>query len=213
MEHCRKDDILKNTPVLVTTRALPNPSSSVSIVYPEVHLPHLPVVQHSLNTQIRNALNQLLLDQNYYDPNLVELIVYFEVKTNERNLLSLTLIAYSFTGGAHGMTVVVPLTFDTVTGKKYTLYDLLGSKEFEKPISDIIRKKIEQWNVELLDPPFTEIRRDQDFYLADTSIVFFFQLYEITPYVWGFPYFPIALKDIESLIPETSPLQRFLPFL
>ncbi|GKV69510.1 hypothetical protein NCCP2716_20080 [Sporosarcina sp. NCCP-2716] len=204
---------MKNTPVLVTTRTLPNPSPSVSIVYPEVHLPHLPVVQHSLNTQIRNALNKLLLDQNYYDPNLVELVVYFEVKTNERNMLSLTLIAYSFTGGAHGMTVVVPLTFDTQTGKKYTLYDLLGSKEFEKPISDLIRKKIEQWNVELLDPPFTEIRRDQDFYLADTSIVFFFQLYEITPYVWGFPYFPIALKDLEPLIPETSPLQRFLPFL
>lgn len=192
---------------------MPNPSPSISIAYPEVLLPHLPVVQHSLNTQIRNELNQLLIDQNYYDPSLVELLVYFEIKTNERDLLSLTLVAYSFTGGAHGMTVVRPLTFDTQTGKKYSLHNLLGSKDFEEPISNHIRKKIEEWHVDLLDPPFTEIRRDQDFYLADNSLVIYFQLYEITPYVWGFPYFPIALKDIEYLIPSESPLQRFLPFL
>ncbi|WP_052461728.1 DUF3298 and DUF4163 domain-containing protein [Sporosarcina koreensis] len=204
---------MRNNPVLVTSRPLPNPSPSVSIVYPEVLLPHLPAVQHSLNTQIRDALNQLLIDQNYYDPNLVELIVYYEVKTNERDILSLTLIAYSFTGGAHGMTVVKPLTFDTTTGNKYSLHDLFGSQEFEKPISEIVRKKIDQWDVDLLDPPFTGIRRDQDFYLADTSLVVFFQLYEITPYVWGFPYFPIALKDLERIIPENSPLQRFIPFL
>ena len=204
---------MKSVPVLITTRQLPNPSHSISIVYPEVHLPHLPVVQHSLNTQIRNELNQLLIEQNYYDPNLVELIVYFEIKTNERNMLSLTLIAYSFTGGAHGMTVVKAMTFETQTGKRVSLYDLLGSQDFEKPLSDRIRTKIDEWGVELLDPPFTEIRRDQDFYLADTSLVIYFQLYEITPYVWGFPYFPIALKDIEHLIPAESPLQRFIPFL
>ncbi|WOV83290.1 DUF3298 and DUF4163 domain-containing protein [Sporosarcina jeotgali] len=204
---------MKNVPVLITTRQLPNPSHSISIVYPEVHLPHLPVVQHSLNTQIRNELNQLLIEQNYYDPNLVELIVYFEIKTNERNMLSLTLIAYSFTGGAHGMTVVKALTFETQTGKRVFLYDLLGSQDFEKPLSDRIRAKIDEWGVELLDPPFTVIRRDQDFYLADTSLVIYFQLYEITPYVWGFPYFPIALKDIENLVPAESPLQRFIPFL
>lgn len=204
---------MKNVPVLITTRQLSNPSPSISIVFPEVHLPHLPMIQQSINTQIQNALNQLLIDQNYYDPKLVELTVYFEIKTNERNLLSLTLVAYSFTGGAHGMTVVKALTFDTLTGKKYSLYDLLGSQDFEIPISDHIRKKIEDWDVELLDPPFAEIRKDQDFYLADSSLVIYFQLYEITAYVWGFPYFPIALKDIESLIPGNSPLQRFVPFL
>lgn len=204
---------MRNNPVLITTRQFPNSSSAISIVLPEVHLPHLPVVQHSLNTQIRNELNQLLIEQNYYDPNLVELIVYFEIKTNERNLLSLTLVAYSFTGGAHGMTVVKPLTFDVRSGKKLSLHDLFGAQDFEKPLSDRVRKKIEEWDVDLLDPPFTEIRRDQDFYLADTSLVIYFQLYEITPYVWGFPYFPIALKDLEAIIPQDSPLQRFIPFL
>lgn len=204
---------MQNNPVLIATRTLPNPSPSISIVFPEVHLPHLPIVQHSLNTQIRNTLNQLLIEQHYYDSSLVELIVYFEVKTNERNILSLTLIAYSYAGGVHGMTVVRPLTFDTQTGRKYSLHDLLGTQNFEEPLSNYIRKQIDDWNVELLDPPFNDIQRDQDFYIADTSLVIFFQLYEITPYVWGFPYFPIALQDIESLIPSTSPLQRFTSFL
>ena len=200
---------MNTNPVLITNRELPNPSESISIVFPEIHLPHVPLVQHSVNTQIQNALNDLLIEQHYYDPNLVELIVYYEVKTNERNLLSLTLIAYAFTGGAHGMTVVKALTFDTQTGKEYSLYDLFGSQDYEMLISEVIRKKIEEWNVELVDPPFIEIRRDQDFYLADTSLVIYFQVYEITPYVWGLPYFPIALKSIEKIIPGSSPLKRF----
>ncbi|WP_368073024.1 RsiV family protein [Virgibacillus salinus] len=49
---------------------------------------------------------------------------------------------------------------------------------------------------------------DQDFYIADKALVIYFQLYEITPYVFGFPMFPISVYAIKDIINEDGPLGR-----
>ncbi|BAQ11842.1 hypothetical protein OXB_3373 [Bacillus sp. OxB-1] len=200
-------------PVSIVTRKLPNVSPKVNVYYPViVHLENSEV-QSKMNHAIIELLNQILIDLDYYDKNLVELLASYEVKTNERGILSLNLIVYSFTGGAHGMTVVRSLTFDTKTGKQYTLKELFKQDSpYVETLSSIIRKQMQRWNVDLLDPPFKEIRPDQDFYLADTSIVIYFQLYEITPYYWGFPYFPIPIKDLETIIQPEGPLDQLMSF-
>src|SRR5690349_16089866 len=108
-------------PVSIVSKKLPHASPKVTVYYPVVvHLPNIHV-QSTINHAIVTALNKLLVEQSYYEPSLVELMAYFELKTNQRGLLSLNLIAYSFTGGAHGMTVIKSLTFDTKTGKQYEL--------------------------------------------------------------------------------------------
>ena len=110
------------------------------------------------------------------------------------------------------MTIIKSLTFDTETGKQYTLEELFKpGSNYEKELSDIIRKDIKKWNIELLGK-FEGIRGDQDFYIADTSIIIYFQLYEITPYVWGFPYFPIPILDIDQIIKPDGPLDRMMSF-
>ncbi|MFD1207145.1 DUF3298 and DUF4163 domain-containing protein [Sporosarcina contaminans] len=200
-------------PLVIVPKKLPNTSSRVTVYYPAIIQMTDAKVQRELNHQIISALNTLLVDQNFYDENLVELISNFEIKNNERNILSLNLITYSYTGGAHGMTVVKSLTFDTTTGKLYSLKDLFKSNSnYVSIISDIIRKRIADWNIDLLDPPFKTIRSDQDFYIADTSLVIYFQLYEISPYASGFPYFPIPIKDLQHIIEPNSPLDRMIAF-
>jgi len=141
-----------------------------------------------------------------------EMVAGFEIKNNQRNILSLNLIVYSFTGGAHGMTIIKSLTFDTTTGKEYTLNELfkIGS-DYEKVLFSIISKDIKKWHIDLLGD-FKSIRIDQDFYIADTSLVIYFQLYEITPYASGFPYFPIAILDISDIIRPEGPLNRMMSF-
>lgn len=200
-------------PVSIVTKRLPHASPKVTIYYPVVvHLQNVNA-QSRINHAIISTLNKLLVEQNFYDANLVELLANFEIKTNERGILSLNLIVYSFTGGAHGMTVVNSLTFDTKTGKQYTLEELFKpGSDFEKRISAIITQRIKDWDIQLLDPPFKGIRSDQDFYIADTSLVIYFQLYEITPYVWGFPYFPIPILDLADIIRPGSPLDRMMAF-
>ena len=59
---------------------------------------------------------------------------------------------------------------------------------------------------------FEGIRSDQDFYIADTVLVIYFQLYEITPYSLGFPYFPIPILDIADSINPDGPLNRMMSF-
>ncbi len=83
--------------------------------------------------------------------------------------------------------------------------------DYVKQLSDIIKVDIKKWNIQLLDE-FKAIRPDQDFYIADTSIVIYFQLYEITPYYWGFPYFPIPILDVADISKPNSPLDIMMAF-
>lgn len=199
-------------PVSIQTRRLPHPSPKVKIYYPVIYGMENQNVQHKMNHAIIFTFNQLLIEQNYGSPELVEMVANFEIKNNQRGILSLNLIVYSFTGGAHGMTIVKSLTFDTKSGKTYTLNDLFkAGSDYIKEISTIIQKDIKRWNIQLLDE-FKGIRPDQDFYIADTSLVVYFQLYEISPYVQGFPYFPIPILDLANSIKPESPLDTMMAF-
>ena len=199
-------------PVPIRTKKIPHASPNVNIYFPAVHNLEHPNAQSRINHTIVTLLNNILIEQNYYDPSLVEMQAYYEIKNNQRGILSLNLIVYSFTGGAHGMTIIKSLTFDTATGKHYKLSELFKEgSNYVKVLSAIIQKDIKNWGIDLLDG-FDEISKDQDFYIADTSIVIYFQLYDITPGYWGFPYFPIPLLDIADIIRPNSPLDRMMAF-
>jgi len=200
-------------PVSIATKILPHSLPNVKVYYPVVtQLPNINV-QSKINHAIISALNKILVEQSFYDKDLVELLAYYELKNNQRGILSLNLIVYSFTGGAHGMTIIKSLTFDTKTGEAYTLKELFKTdSNYVEKLSDIIEGRITDWNIDLLFPPFKGIRADQDFYIADTSLIIYFQLYEITPYYWGFPYFPIPILDLADIIQPDSPLDRMMAF-
>lgn len=199
-------------PVTIETKQIPHPSAQVDVHYPVVRNLDNKKTQLAINRAITTTMNQILVEQNFYDSGLIEMTAGYEIKNNQRNILSLNLIVYSFTGGAHGMTIIKSLTFDTSTGKQYTLKELFKKdSNYEKELSKIIAQDIKKWNVEILGK-FEGIRGDQDFYIADTSLVIYFQLYEITPYVWGFPYFPIAILDISDIIEPTGPLNTMMSF-
>lgn len=200
-------------PAVIQVYHVANTKPKVNIYYPVITQLEDPKVQQRLNQQIFTEMNKLVTGQNYFEPGLVELLASFEVKNNQRGLLSLNLIVYSFTGGAHGMTVCKSLTFDTRTGRSYKLSDMFkDGSPYVQRISEYVRRHIERWKTPVLEP-FTKIKPDQDFYIADTSLVVYFQLYEISPYVAGFPYFPIPLLDLEDLIKPGSPADRMLPFI
>ena len=199
-------------PVSIGYRLIQKQQPKVNVYYPFVMGLANPQVELTINSAIVSTLNKTMIELGYHESYLQEMVGEFEIKTNERNILSLTLTVYSFTGGAHGMTIVKSLSFDITTGKQYELKDLFKPEsDYVTVLSTIIEKKIKDWNIQLLGE-FTKIRSDQDFYLADHSLVIYFQLYEITPYVWGFPYFPIPILDIQDIIQPNGPLEKLLPF-
>ncbi len=152
----------------------------------------------------------MLHDQGYPQNPQTDVSAFYELKSNEKNILSLSLINYAFSGGAHGLTVQKSLTFDTQNARQYALKDLFKpGSDYIGRLSAIITAQIKQRNIPLL-VDFKSIRPDQDYYIADKALVVYFQLYELAAYVYGFLYFPISVYDIQDIIAEDGPLGKML---
>ncbi len=162
--------------------------------------------QEAMNKAIAAATQELMKEQGYPSKDIQEMDGTFEIKTNERGVLSLSLLNYAFTGGAHGNTLQKSLTFDADTGRSYTLGQLFKSgSNYIARLDAIIEAQIKARQLPLL-VEYPGITPDQDFYVADKSLVIYFPLYDIVPYAWGFPYFPISVFEIQDIIDEDGPL-------
>ncbi|WP_141432118.1 DUF3298 and DUF4163 domain-containing protein [Bacillus sp. 03113] len=164
--------------------------------------------QTKINQQIMKTVRELIQKQGYYENPQTEITGFFELKTNERGVLSLTIEHYSFSGGAHGMTYIIGLTFNVESGDKYKLADLFKpDSHYVEVLSKIVGQQIKERDIFIFEP-FKSIHPNQDYYIADKSLVLYYQLYELTAYAYGFPYFPISIYDIQDIIKEGSPLQK-----
>jgi hypothetical protein len=167
---------------------------------------HNPAARNTINEAIRGAVRELVAEQGSLDDPRAEMQGWFEVKTNEKGILSLSLFNYAYTGGAHGLTLQHSLTFDISSGKSYTLAELFKpGSGYVRRLSDLIKGQIETRQIATLET-FRSIRPDQPYYIADRSLVIYFALYELTPYAFGFPYFPISVYDLTDIANPNGPL-------
>jgi hypothetical protein len=203
-ERVSKMDLFPH-PVLVRTYSYLY--NKVKVYYPQIEGQISPSVQHSVNQQIIQQNFDLMQMQNPSPQ--TEMLGEFAVKTNEKNILSIGFSNYAYTPqAAHGMTYIKSLTWDLSSGKTYSLKELFKpGGNYVEILNRHIRAQINRLQITLLEP-FKSIRPDQDFYIADKALVIYFQLYEITPYVFGFPMFPISLFDLQNIIDENGPLAR-----
>ncbi|MFF2887419.1 DUF3298 and DUF4163 domain-containing protein [Paenibacillus sp. NPDC057967] len=163
-----------------------------------------------INQAILAAAQQLVNSQGSLEDPRAEMIAYYEVKTNEKDVLSLSLFNYAYTGGAHGMTLQKSLTFKASTGKVYSLSELFKpGSDYVARINEFVVQGIEERDIPTLEP-FKSIAPDQPFYIADRSLVIYFGLYELAAYVYGFLYFPISVYALQDMINEEGPLGPML---
>ncbi|QPA32539.1 DUF3298 and DUF4163 domain-containing protein [Thermaerobacillus caldiproteolyticus] len=184
----------------------------LELYYPVIYgLPNKEA-EKKINYEILASVQQILMDQGFYENPLTEITGHFELKTNEKDVLSLTIINYAYSGGAHGLTLMKGVTFDVSTGKKYLLSELfLDDSDYVKVLSSMVSTQIKERDIFLLNPPFKSVSPEQDFYIADKALVLFYQLYKLTAYAFGFPYFPISVYAIEKVVDPQSPLGKMLP--
>lgn len=167
-------------------------------------------LEKMINRTITHQTEQLIHQQTGNMPSSVEeMLGTYEIKNNQRHVLSLSLSNYTYHyHAAHGMTYIKSMTFDLKERKICTLKDLFKpGSDYAERLSAMIRTQIKRRSIQLLTGP-VHIRPDQDFYIADKTLVIYFQLYEITPYVFGFPMFPISVYDIQDIIDGRGPLGR-----
>ncbi|URT71362.1 DUF3298 and DUF4163 domain-containing protein [Cytobacillus firmus] len=198
-----------NFPVGIKTITISTGPTKV-VYYPRVSGMENKQLQEFINNTILRQTQQLINEQTgNMDTTVVDLYGYYEVKNNQRDVLSLSLSNYVYHyHAAHGMTVIKSLTFDLQKGKQVSLKDLFKpGSDYVQRISDLIAVQIKERDIPLL-VDFTAIKPDQDFYIADKALVVYFQLYEITPYAYGFPMFPISVYDLQDIVDENGPLGR-----
>lgn len=193
-------------PATVLTRAITGRNRQ--IYYPQL----ANLANHQAETQINRILFQtvqgLIKDQqNVQIPGDTQMQGSYEIKNNQRGIFSTTLSNYAYTPRmAHGMTFLGSVTANIHTGTIYSLRSLFKpGSNYVEVISAHVKEQIRRRQIPTLEP-FTAISPDQEFYLADKTLVIYFQLYAITPYYVGFPMFPISVYDLEPIIDENGPL-------
>lgn len=196
-------------PVSIQTMVIKQ--QGMTIYYPQVIGLRDANVQQSINQTIFQLMQHLVQQQHQQQGTnaFTEMIGSFEIKTNERNILSLSLDNYAIAyQHANGLTLMRSLTFDINTGRSYNLKDLFKpGSNYVDVLSQIVQKQIKERNIPLLGE-FPGISPDQYFYIADKSIVLYFQPIEITAHYFGFPMFPISVYAIQDIIDENGPLGR-----
>lgn len=201
--------ILPTFPVQIMTFRVSG-GSKKNIYYPQAVQMRDQTMERFINQSIIQEAQALINMQIENMPStVVEMLGTYELKNNQRDVLSISLTNYTYHDkAAHGMTYIKSLTFDLQTQKKCELKDLFKpDSNYVERLSAIVKEQIAQRDIQLIEE-FTEISPNQDFYIADKTLVLYFQLYEITPYVYGFPMFPISVYDIQDIINEEGPLGR-----
>lgn len=147
-----------------------------------------------------------------FDPAIYFYTTNYEVRKNDENFLSLTLLKSMYTGGAHGMAVMESLNWDLKNQEELKLKDLFKSDyDYASKINEEIKNQIQKINefdksqskIESREyyprfQGFTGISSDQNFYLTSNSIIIYFGQYEIGSYAEGMPEFEIPMKKLEK---------------
>lgn len=160
----------------------------MGFLYPENKTTDIKSAIKKLITDYKNDFDLLSKDKLAYSNNyrFISKIIY-----KSKNHLTLQIDEDSYTGGAHGNYFSIYSTFDLNTGKVLTLKDL------DKNLSKITRLGENKFR-ELKQIPYNKKLNDfgfffdkdrfylpENFGVTDKSVIFYYNSYEIAPYVMG----------------------------
>ncbi|MNI27783.1 Anti-sigma-V factor RsiV [compost metagenome] len=205
-------ETIKENELTFGTTTIAKVDSSITVNYPQLNGFANKAIQQKINDFLKKEveanvaaaakeLSDALKDQSEIkadNPDLMVSPVSYEgnytVSYNEQGKLSLYMDYYLYTGGAHGMDLRTPYTFDLATGDLLTLQDVAGNKpDYVSIINDSIQKQIAMERVPLLET-FKTIEPDRHFFLKHNEVVIYFEPYEYTAYADGMPEFEIPFS-------------------
>lgn len=149
-------------PVHVNTCCLNNGARQI-VYYPQVAYCENYIWEHRINHAIYEQVKSLISLQVGNLPSTVdEMLGFYELKNNQRQLLSLSLSNYTYhKQAAHGMTYIKSLTFDFEKERICQLKDLFApGADYVQRLSELVELQIIQRDIPLLEafPAFDQIR-------------------------------------------------------
>lgn len=123
-----------------------------------------------------------------------------------KDILSLQLNNYTYSGGAHGMSYIIPITMNIKTGEFYEFKDLFkDNKSFTEKIENKLIKTIDK-NPENYFPEYEQSIKDKNgdfnFYIDGDKIIIYFDLYDIAPYASGIHHFSFRADQLKDMLKD-----------
>ncbi|WP_219838676.1 stalk domain-containing protein [Paenibacillus sp. R14(2021)] len=120
---------------------------------------------------------------------------------NSGNVISFKMLTYTFTGGAHGITVVDTYNIhNTAKASPIKLKELFGPS-YLSIINRTVKAEIASRPADFFKDAFKSITDQQAFYVEDGILYLVFQQYEIAPYAAGLPEIALVIPDTGVTVP------------
>jgi hypothetical protein len=135
---------------------------------------------------------------------VVEGIFGYEVKRNNRGLISILLSDYLYSGGANGLTVKTGLTFSAADGRVLRLRDLFKNEAtYTNCVNEQIMKQLEERQLEAqLLKAFSGITGEETFYVTESALVIVIQELDWFPHAMGSVEFSIPFDRISMALKD-----------
>lgn len=139
-----------------------------------------------------------------------------QVLLDQPGIVTVSIHSYTFTGGAHGMSVTSCLVFDTHTGKQLTLDDLFISG-YQGKLDRLIGQRYRQMRGMAPDEPLNgekgglfedRIAHNDNFALTGSGIRFLYNQYDIAPYAAGQIEIELPFSNLRDIL---KPLEAIKP--
>lgn len=186
--------------------------ATYKIEYPQIVSPYYKVQKFNLLNE-QKALNLekyaketlFAASKEQYDYNashgypimVYELILQTTITYHQAPIISLYQDEYTFTGGAHGSTVRSSQNWNLDYQEQFTLSDVYNhDPNYILLLLKEIMRQIPEKGAEFFFDDYcslvVETFNPQQFYLTPSSVVVYFQQYDIAPYSTGIPTFEIS---------------------
>lgn len=198
-----------------------NDSIQISISIPKFNYLNDSKFQEELNNSIENKVKNFVeeirkIAQQDREEGVQRVPYEANVKTEiyyqDKDLVSMIIYYYQFTGGAHGTTTFETYNIDIKNSKLLNLSDILD-KNAEDMIKKEIIKQIKSQSEYFFPESVNYISKDnifaRNFLIEATAITFIYPHYEIAPYATGMPMFSIEWQRLKQYI-VYEPIKKFV---
>jgi hypothetical protein len=144
------------------------------------------------------------------------LLKFMHILFNDRNIISCYTLNYGYTGGAHGMEMQDHSVISVKDGKPVKLHELFV-RNYTDSLSRLLTSNLKEQlslseDAKLTDHGFyeEEIPPSNNFYLLSDGIGFYYNHYEIAPYVNGPTNIFVPFSELKSIIRTDSVIGMWL---
>ncbi len=149
--------------------------------------------------------NRFISFKNDFEPNatLWEVTINSEVVFQSINVITISIDSYTFTGGAHGNSVITLLNFDPETGNLYTQNEVFKkNNDFTELVEHYFKTETATKTNDNSESYFfgEDFKLPENIGFKEDGVIFLYNTYELASYAEGITEFIIPYSEISKFL-------------